>query len=201
MKKLLFLFVILLIDTSIKSQDQKNTLIKPGEIWPDTEGKHINAHGGGILLYKGIYYWFGESRLPRGETDRTNYGVGCYSSKDLLNWKNERLALRVTNDTASLLQPGCVIERPKVIFNRRTGKFVMWFHHELRGQGYRAAMTGVAVSDNINGPYKYIRSLRPNAGVWPVNFSNEQINYSIKDSDLKGMTGEWKQEGWQYQTS
>jgi hypothetical protein len=190
MKKLILLFVILLINASLKSQDQKNTFIKPGEVWPDTEGRHINAHGGGILLYKGTWYWFGESRLPRGETDRTNYGVGCYSSGDLLNWKNEGLALRVINDTASLLQPGCVIERPKVIFNKKTGKFVMWFHHELRGQGYRAAMTGVAVSDNITGPYKYIRSLRPNAGVWPVNFTNEQKNYSVKDSDLKSLTGE-----------
>ena len=49
----------------------------------------------------------------------------------------------------------------------------MWFHHELKGQGYKAALTGVAVSDNITGPYKYIRSLRPNAGVWPVNFPEE----------------------------
>ena len=131
--------------------------IKPGQIWPDNEGKHINAHGGAILFYNDTYYWFGESRLPRTEKDRSLYGVGCYSSKDLLNWKNEGLALRVINDTASLLQPGCVIERPKVIFNKKTGKFVMWFHHELKGKGYAAALTGVAVSDNITGPYKYIQ--------------------------------------------
>ncbi len=192
MKKALLIISILLAGLSARSQDQKNMLIKPGEVWPDTEGKHINAHGGGILYYKGIYYWFGESRLPRGETDRTKYGVGCYSSKDLVNWKNEGLALRVINDTSSLLQPGCVIERPKVLYNRKTGKFVMWFHHELRGQGYRAALTGVAVSDNVTGPYKYIRSLRPNAGVWPVNFTDEQKNY-VKEGDLKSWTDEWIQ--------
>jgi beta-xylosidase len=193
MKKTILIISILLAGLSARSQDQKNMLIKPGEVWPDTEGKHINAHGGGILYYKGIYYWFGESRLPRGETDRTKYGVGCYSSKDLVNWKNEGLALRVINDTSSLLQPGCVIERPKVLYNRKTGKFVMWFHHELRGQGYRAAITGVAVSDNVTGPYKYIKSLRPNAGVWPVNFTDEQKNYSVKEGDLKSWTDEWIQ--------
>lgn len=193
MKKAILIISILLAGLSARSQDQKNMLIKPGEVWPDTQGKHINAHGGGILYYKGIYYWFGESRLPRGETDRTKYGVGCYSSKDLVNWKNEGLALRVINDTSSLLQPGCVIERPKVLYNRKTGKFVMWFHHELRGQGYRAALTGVAVSDNVTGPYKYIRSLRPNAGVWPVNFTDEQKNYSVKEGDLKSWTDEWIQ--------
>lgn len=193
MKKAILIISILLAGLSARSQDQKNMLIKPGEVWPDTQGKHINAHGGGILYYKGIYYWFGESRLPRGETDRTKYGVGCYSSKDLVNWKNEGLALRVINDTSSLLQPGCVIERPKVLYNRKTGKFVMWFHHELRGQGYRAALTGAAVSDNVRGPYKYIRSLRPNAGVWPVNFTDEQKNYSVKEGDLKSWTDEWIQ--------
>jgi len=189
MEKIYTLFAATLISYAVFPQN--SSLIKPGEVWPDTDGKHVNAHGGGILLYKGTYYWFGEARLVRGDVDRTNYGVGCYSSKDLVNWKNEGLALKVINDTTSLLQPGCVIERPKVIFNKKTGKFVMWFHHELKGQGYRAAMTGVAVSDYITGPYKYIRSLRPDAGVWPVNFTNEQKNYSTTESDLKSWTPDW----------
>ena len=182
--------IIGLIITGFSARSQNNTLIKPGETWPDTEGNHINSHGGGIIHYKNTWYWFGESRLPRTEKDRTKYGVGCYSSKDLVNWKNEGLALKVINDTSSLLQPGCVIERPKVIYNKKTRKFVLWFHHELRGQGYRAAMTGVAVSDNITGPYKYLKSLRPNAGVWPVNFPEEYTNILINESDLKGKPAE-----------
>ncbi|HTE12411.1 MAG TPA: hypothetical protein VK645_15610, partial [Chitinophagaceae bacterium] len=43
----------------------------PGEIWKDTEGNTINAHGGGLLLHKGIYYWFGE--IKKGETIRVAY--------------------------------------------------------------------------------------------------------------------------------
>jgi hypothetical protein len=191
MKKFILMLAVILVSYSARSQNL--TQIKPGEMWPDTEGKHINAHGGGIMMYNGIYYWFGEARLTGNERDRTHYGVGCYSSKDLINWKNEGLALSVVNDTSSLLQPGCVIERPKVIYNRKTGKFVMWFHHELKGQGYRAAMTGVAVSDKVTGPYKYIRSLRPNAGIWPVNFTEEQKNSKVKDGDLKSWSEEWIQ--------
>jgi beta-xylosidase len=167
-------------------------MIKPGQIWPDNLGKHINAHGGGIIYFNNTYYWFGEYRLPRLEKDKSRYGVSCYSSKDLLNWKYEGLALQVISDSASLLNPGCVIERPKVIHNEKTGKFVMWFHHELKGQGYKAALTGVAVSDNITGPYKYIRSLRPDAGVWPVNFPEEFKNSTIKEVDLKSGSEEWK---------
>ncbi len=189
--QLLFLPLFLLFFCiSANSQDLVNS-IKPGQIWPDNQGKHINAHGGGILYYNNTYYWFGESRLPKTEKDKSNYGVSCYSSKDLLNWKNEGLALRVINDTASLLLPGCVIERPKVIFNKKTGKFVMWFHHELKGQGYKAAMTGVAISDNITGPYKYIRSLRPNAGVWPKNFPEEFKKAKEGEESLKSWSKEW----------
>ena len=31
------------------------------------------------------------------------------------------------------------MERPKVIYNKQTGKFVMWFHLELKGRGYGPA--------------------------------------------------------------
>jgi len=191
LKKVFAVLTSLSICLAIFCQE-KNTKIKPGETWPDTDGNHINVHGGGIILYKNIYYWFGEYRLPRNEKDRSHYGVGCYSSKDLVIWKNEGLALQVTDDTTSLLVRGCVIERPKVIYNKKTGKFVMWFHHELKGQGYRAALTGVAVSDNITGPYKYIRSLRPNAGVWPLNFTEEQKKSTVKAGDLKNGSEEWR---------
>ncbi len=189
-KKSIISTFFLLSFISIYSQD-KNNSIRPGQIWPDNEGKHINAHGGGIIFYNDTYYWFGEYRLPRSENDKSRYGVSCYSSKDLLNWKNEGLALKVINDTSSLLITGCVIERPKVIYNKKTGKFIMWFHHELKGQGYKAALTGVAVSDNITGPYKYLHSLRPNAGTWPQNFGEENKKPKEGEANLKEWSEEW----------
>jgi hypothetical protein len=36
---------------------------------------------------------------------------------------------------------------------KKTGKFVMWFHLRVEDQGYKAALTGVAVSDHVTGPY------------------------------------------------
>lgn len=191
MKKQLFIFTLIICGLTASCQE-KNILIKPGEIWPDSEGNHINVHGGGILYHSGVYYWIGESRILKNEKDRSKYGVGCYSSKDLVNWKNEGLVLQVINDTSSLLQPGCLIERPKVLYNKKTRKFVMWFHHELKGQGYKAALTGVAVSDKITGPYKYLRSLRPNAGFWPVNFPEENKNTDVKQEDLLKKGEEWR---------
>jgi hypothetical protein len=61
----------LLICITINSQNITSS-VKPGEIWPDTDGKHINAHGGGILYYNNTYYWFGEARLVKGDKDRRN---------------------------------------------------------------------------------------------------------------------------------
>ncbi len=159
-----------------------------GDFWLDTDGKHINAHGGGVLFQKGIYYWYGEFK---GEGKRGNIaydGVSCYSSKDLKNWKNEGLVLKMIDDKESLLQSGCLIERPKVIYNKKTKKYVMWFHHELKGKGYDAAMAGLAVADKPTGPFKYIKSLRPNRNIWPVNFSDSLkkplgVNESISNKD------------------
>jgi hypothetical protein len=61
--------------------------IASGKIWPDNEGEHINAHGGGVLYHNGTYYWYGEHKSPT--TSSALVGVMCYSSKNLTDWKNE----------------------------------------------------------------------------------------------------------------
>lgn len=142
----------------------------PGEIWKDNNGKHINAHGGGILFHKGVYYWFGEYKLGGEIGNTAQVGVSCYSSRDLYNWKDEGIVLKVNEaDPQSDIAKGCILERPKVIYNAKTKKFVMWFHLELKDKGYDAARSGVAISDSPTGPFTYLKSFRPNAGFWPVN--------------------------------
>jgi beta-glucanase (GH16 family) len=166
------------------SYSQSPVIFRSGELWPDDQGVHINAHGGGILYHNDTYYWFGEHKAE--DTNAALVGVTCYSSKDLSWWKNEGVALSVVkDDTTSVIREGCTIERPKVIFNKKTGKFVMYFHLELKGKGYSAAQTGIAVSDNVTGPYRFLKSLRPNAGIWPVNMTKEQRTSSVIASDIK----------------
>jgi Glycosyl hydrolases family 43 len=134
----------------------------PGEVWLDTEGKPIQAHGGGILSYQGVYYWFGEDKsAPTHHARADVVGVRCYSSRDLYRWKNEGLALpAVAGDPTNDLAPNRVVERPKVIYNYRTKEFVMWMH--VDSADYKYARAGVAISDNPAGPYKYLGSVRPN---------------------------------------
>jgi glycosyl hydrolase family 43 len=138
--------------------------------WKDDAGNFINAHGAGVLFFNDTYYLFGE--IKKGKTRLVpnqsweDYrvdagGISCYSSKDLLNWKYEGIALVPDkNDTASDININKVIERPKVIYNDRTKQFVMWMH--IDKEDYSYARAGVAVGNNPQGPYKFLRSVRPN---------------------------------------
>jgi len=144
----------------------------PGELWLDSNGVHINAHGGGVLVHDGVYYWYGEHKIEGEAGNRAHVGVHVYESTDLYNWTDAGIALAVVDDPDSPITRGCVLERPKVIFNSHTNRFVMWFHLELKDQGYKAALTGTAVSDSPTGPFRFIECFRPNAGIWPVNVTD-----------------------------
>jgi beta-xylosidase len=185
--KNLILSILALSFLSAYSQNVKE--FNPGEIWPDNNGKHINAHRGGILYYNGVYYWYGEHKIAGKIGNSAQVGVSCYSSKDLYNWKNESIALKVDENPNSDITKGCTLERPKVIYNTKTKKFVMWFHLELKGKGYYAARSGVAISDKPAGPFTFLKSFRPNAGFWPVNVQpchKKPVSPDVKDSYCGG---------------
>ena len=163
----------------------------PGAIWRDDQGKQINAHGGGVLYHEGKYYWYGEHRPQKGYV--TEEGVTCYSSKDLYNWKNEGVVMPLSADKMSPIVKGCIIERPKVIYNETTKQFVMYFHLELKGQGYAAAHYGVAVSDSPVGPFTYLHSSRVNAGEWPLNMPADEQELSTTEKEFREWwTPEWE---------
>ena len=157
-------------DSTLKGKDE----MVPAGVWNDVNGEYINAHGGGILLFDSKYYWFGEHRPAKGFS--TEVGVTCYSSADLCNWKYEGVPLSVSEEAGNEIEKGCIIERPKVIYNEKTKKFVMWFHLELKGKGYAAARAGVAVSDSPAGPYRFVSSSRVCPGVFPLNMKGGQMS-------------------------
>ena len=86
------------------------------------------------------------------------------------------------------------IERPKVIYNEKTKKFVMWFHLELKGKGYAAARAGVAVSDSPAGPYRFVSSSRVCPGVFPLNMTDEErdIQWNMEQFE-EWWTPEWRE--------
>lgn len=138
-----------------------NPVIRPGLIWPDDRGRHIQAHGGGIIKCGGTWYWFGEDRSR--ENDPAKRYVACYSSSDLANWtfRNQVLALSAPEGFGK----DWVLERPKVFPCSKTGKFVLYMHidgwSEETASSYGIARIAVAVCDTIDGDYQYLRSFRP----------------------------------------
>ena len=169
----------------------QNNSFQPGKLWKDTNGMHINAHGGGVIFVDGTYYWYGEFKTQGKGGNTALKGISCYSSKDLYNWHNEGIVLKVEEDPKSQITKGCIMERPKVVFNKKTGKYIMWFHLELKGQAYNAAKAAVAISDSPKGPFTFKKSYRPNKGVWPIDFKDEFKSASTAERNLKSWSPEW----------
>jgi hypothetical protein len=132
--------------------------INPGKRWLDSKGEPIQAHSGGILQHNGRFYWFGEERTL-GYNNKT--GVAAYSSTDLVHWKKEGIVMPKAA-FPSMFQDSGVCERPKVVYNRKTKKFVMWSH--LDADSYRNSKAGVAVSDHVTGPFVHVRDYQPVPG-------------------------------------
>lgn len=137
-----------------------------GEVWFDDQNNQIQAHGGMILKFENLYYWYGENK------DSDNYksssggnrvsfiGISCYSSSDLRNWHNEGLALTESGDGTNTLNRSSVVERPKVVFNIKTNKFVMWCHYDT--EDYHYAGCCIATADKPTGPFTVVRIIKPN---------------------------------------
>ncbi|MCX4814738.1 RICIN domain-containing protein [Streptomyces sp. NBC_01239] len=127
--------------------------ITNGTQFTDTSGNPVHAHGGGVIKVGSYYYWFGEDR----NADNTFKYVDAYRSTDLKNWEFRNHVL--TQSSAAELGTA-YIERPKVVYNASTGKFVMWMHKE-NGVDYSEAKAAVAVSSTVDGSYTYQGSFQP----------------------------------------
>lgn len=169
---------------------------QPGEQWRDTENNVIQAHGGqvqqlpvkdeatGETVMKWV--WVGEDK-----TAGSHGGIRAYSSDDLYNWQYEGIIMRnvpsresleedeyfknvykgydseqLDNVYISINDTRAIIERPKLIYNEKTGQYVLWFHADgptaEHDSSYAAACAGVAVSDSPFGPYRFIDRYRLN---------------------------------------
>mmetsp|Transcript_2114 Transcript_2114/g.5193 ORF Transcript_2114/g.5193 Transcript_2114/m.5193 type:complete len:600 (+) Transcript_2114:97-1896(+) len=135
------------------AQRTSSTRIHPGFTeeslhWFDTAGKRIEAHGAGMLQSPtdGRWYWYGESK----KGDLVNPGVNCYSASTLAGpWTNEGRVLSSTDVEGLGWSPPYVLERPKVIYNARTKKFVMWVHVDhVRGDPQGALMRRTDVTED-----------------------------------------------------
>ncbi len=114
----------------------------------DTQGNILDAHDGCLEYFEGRFYLYG---TRYGNTDgfgNTNRYV-CYSSPDLTAWTAHGEMLKDP--------PPRVYYRPYVKFNKRTGKYVMWYN-AINQQGAAVSQYGVAVADRPSGPFVIVNT-------------------------------------------
>ncbi|MBQ9081265.1 MAG: family 43 glycosylhydrolase, partial [Clostridia bacterium] len=167
----------------------------PGAQWRDTQGELIQAHGGQIQRMpvsdgKGgkveKYVWVGEDKT----SGHLGNGIAVYTSDDLYNWTFHGDVMRSVPSRQALSEDSyftdlyrgysqaqldhvyecigthAVIERPKMLYNEKTDKYVIWFHNDnstdKNEYKYDVGMSGVAISDSAFGPFRFMERYRLN---------------------------------------
>lgn len=136
---------------------EKYTKFRPGKVWLDTSGKRIQAHGGSVLYHDGKYYWYGENKeFTSPEKNIWHWGVRCYCSEDLYNWEDLGLIIppNTENETSSL-HPSAKMDRPHIIYNERTKKFVCWL--KIMDRLWGTQTETILTADKITGPYEIVK--------------------------------------------
>ena len=167
------------------TQDGKS-VVATGIRTLDTDGNELFGSGGCMIQAGEYFYWYGEHRFA-------NYGflgTSCYRSKDLVHWENRGDIVRWDiNDCGTILAGGkdgsIIVERPKVIYNKKYGYYVMWGHLD-RGYG----LAGVVVCkgnspDNTDGSWEYVDWFRP--------FDGSKFN--VHENGSYGDSGYYDDEG------
>ena len=146
---------------------------RPGEEWLDTNGKPIQAHGGSVFFENGTYYWYGENKeFTDGKNGVWTWGVRCYSSQDLYNWKDEGLIIPPDEkDETSPLHPTAMLDRPHILYNRKTKQYVCWCKiMQTNGEQTETVLT----ADTILGPYTVKKT-----GLKPLGMSAGDFDLAV----------------------
>lgn len=178
----LFVFSTLLIlcgNTLAQTQSIKN-----GISWYDTEGNLIQAHGSSIIKHEGLYYMVGEDRTEPWVFNAVN----LYSSTDLINWKfRNEIVDRNTN--THLSERTRIVERPCLVYNPNTKKFVLWVKYQ--NGDYTNDKAAVFSSNTIDGKYTYHKEFKP--GGYDSNDGNlfedtdGSVYYISRSKESKGL--------------
>ena len=155
----------------------KNQAIYPGKVWLDTNGNRIQAHGGSIMYIDGVYYWYGENKE---KTDGVNgiwhWGVKCYSSTDLYNWEDRGIIIPPEpGDPTSSLHPESCMDRPHIIYNKKTKKYVCWMKI-MNKDSFQTQTETVMVANHILGPYTKVKE-----GLQPLGMNAGDFDLAVAE--------------------
>lgn len=147
--------------------------IRPGQVWLDTKGERIQAHGGSVIYVDGTYYFYGENKEKTdGKNGIWHWGVRAYASKDLYNWEDKGLIIPPEpEDEDSPLHPTAMMDRPHIIYNAMTKKYVAWLKIMCKDGSQRST---VLTADSFLGPYTKVRT-----GLRPLNMSAGDFDLAV----------------------
>jgi hypothetical protein len=124
------------------------------------------------------FYWYGENKDHTTGMDKIrSWGVRCYKSDDLYNWEDLGLIIPPdTEDPNSPLHPTQALDRPHILYNAETKKYVCWIKllwgkHQTRS---------VLVADAITGPYKMVKT-----NIMPVGMGAGDFDMVVCPDDGK----------------
>ena len=129
------------------------TTITNGNLWITADGDTVQAHAPGFFKIKDTWYMVGEDRSREWRPD-----VNLYSSRDLQNWSFEKKII-ANGVTSPDLGSTRMIERAKLLYNKKTKRYVVWCHWE--SSNYGASEAACFSSDRIDGTYRLEWSGRP----------------------------------------
>ncbi len=140
-------------DEYLANRPSEWVTIQNGQLWKTDTNATVQAHAPGFVRVGDIWYMVGENRARQWSPD-----VNLYSSTDLVHWKFEKNIIQNYVSTPDLGWTR-MIERPKLLYNPKTEKFVVWCHYE--SSNYGASEAACFECDSVNGAYTYIWGGRP----------------------------------------
>ena len=124
------------------------------QLFHDTDGGVAQLHGIGVQRFGDRWYAYGE--IKHG--GNLFQGVACYSTQDFASWHNEGVALPA-GEPGSIIGPGRIVERPKVMRRPCDGMYVMYLHVDGEND-YSYAHIGTAIADRPEGPYDMLSTFQ-----------------------------------------
>jgi hypothetical protein len=132
----------------------------------DVNGDIMDVHDGNVLFLNGTFYWFGASYGPCLEVAQgaqcgglvigccgllLNQNVSLFTSTDFVNWhpSPRNPVLQFATDVPRTGVMFC----PKALFNRATGRWVLWYNYIVNEQFQGYLGVSQSVSSSPDGPY------------------------------------------------
>lgn len=138
----------------------------------DKLGNAVDAHDGEIAVFDGVYYLYGTSYdcgYEWGNKEAPFCGFKVYASTDMKNWEDRGFLFdaksAVWQSRCDGKTYGCY--RPHVVFNKKTGLYVLWINVYDNVVGYRVftSPTPAGPFTEVAEPKLAVNSDMPAAGL------------------------------------